>query len=238
MINMWVWFFAHWWSISVVACGDICPTCIWRISWWWSTAWQTCSVWCRYWRICPHQRLHSLSYLKHLQNGLAWQWRHGGDRSNVPSGGGRTSARRGCINHAKPCQWQSEWSCHYDGRKGRRLDPGQCSLTFFAISFFLWLLTCVPKRFVIRVALQEIRSMERVSAQCCYTPYTIIKIFDSNCNDFELGRFKVVKVKGHGANRPMDGFLSEHWVQHRISHAPFSRYLTLKIFFHRSNGED
>ena len=29
-------------------------------------------------------------------------------------------------------------------------------------------------------------------------PYTVIEIFEYNCNDLELGRFK---VKGHGANR-------------------------------------
>ena len=28
-----------------------------------------------------------------------------------------------------------------------------------------------------------IRSVERVSAQCCCIPYTVIKIFDRNCND-------------------------------------------------------
>ena len=51
------------------------------------------------------------------------------------------------------------------------------------------------KQFILK---QEIRSMERVSAQCCCIPYTIIEIFDCNCNDPELGWFK---VKGHGANR-------------------------------------
>ena len=41
---------------------------------------------------------------------------------------------------------------------------------------------------------QEIRSMERVSAQCC-TLYSItdIEIFEYNCNDLELGRFKVIQ---------------------------------------------
>ena len=46
--------------------------------------------------------------------------------------------------------------------------------------------------------------MERVSAQCCCILYTVIEIFDCNCNDLELGQFKVI----HGANRkPMGGFL-------------------------------
>ena len=33
--------------------------------------------------------------------------------------------------------------------------------------------------------------MERVSAQCCCIPYTVIETFDCNCNDLELGEFKV-----------------------------------------------
>ena len=33
---------------------------------------------------------------------------------------------------------------------------------------------------------QEIRSMERASAQWCCIPYTIIEIFDCNCNELEL----------------------------------------------------
>ena len=33
--------------------------------------------------------------------------------------------------------------------------------------------------------------MESVSAQCCCILYTIIEIFDCNCNDLELGGFKV-----------------------------------------------
>ena len=47
-------------------------------------------------------------------------------------------------------------------------------------------------------------------------PYTVIKIFEYNCNDLDLGRFKVIKVKGHGANRNlMGGFLSDlRSVQH------------------------
>ena len=40
---------------------------------------------------------------------------------------------------------------------------------------------------------QEIRSMERVSAQCCCILYTVIEIFDCNCNDLELGQFKVIQ---------------------------------------------
>jgi len=39
----------------------------------------------------------------------------------------------------------------------------------------------------------HVRSMERVSVQCCCIPYTIIEIFDCNCNDLELGRFKVIQ---------------------------------------------
>ena len=40
---------------------------------------------------------------------------------------------------------------------------------------------------------QKIRSMERVSAQCSCIQYTVIEIFDCNCNDLELGRFKVIQ---------------------------------------------
>ena len=32
-------------------------------------------------------------------------------------------------------------------------------------------------------------------------PYTVIEIFEYNCNDLELGRFKVIQGQGHGANR-------------------------------------
>ena len=53
---------------------------------------------------------------------------------------------------------------------------------------------------------QHIRSVERVSAQCCCIPYSVIEIFDSSCNDLELGRFKVIKVKGNGANQKPTGF--------------------------------
>ena len=67
---------------------------------------------------------------------------------------------------------------------------------------------------------QEIRSMARVSAQCCCIPYTVIEIFDCNCNDLELRRLRSFRVKGHGANRkPIGGFLSDlHGLQRRISH--------------------
>ena len=40
-----------------------------------------------------------------------------------------------------------------------------------------------------RIIRQEIRSIGRVSAKCC----CIIEIFDCNCNDLELGRFKVIQ---------------------------------------------
>ena len=53
-------------------------------------------------------------------------------------------------------------------------------------------------RFVNVFSEQEIRSMERVSAQCYCIQYAVIEI-DCNCNDPELGRFKV--IQGHGANR-------------------------------------
>ena len=39
--------------------------------------------------------------------------------------------------------------------------------------------------------------MERVSAQ--WIPYNVIKIFDCNSNDLELGRFKA--IQGHGATQ-------------------------------------
>ena len=44
--------------------------------------------------------------------------------------------------------------------------------------------------------------MERVSAQCCCIPHTVIEIFDRNCNDLELGRFKVIQgqSKAHGGS--------------------------------------
>ena len=35
--------------------------------------------------------------------------------------------------------------------------------------------------------------MERVSAQRCCIPYIVIEIFDCNCNDLELGRFKAIQ---------------------------------------------
>ena len=40
---------------------------------------------------------------------------------------------------------------------------------------------------------QEAHSMERVSAQCCCIQYIVIEVFDCNCNDLELGRFKVIQ---------------------------------------------
>ena len=74
--------------------------------------------------------------------------------------------------------------------------------------------------------LQEIRSIERVSAQCCCIPYIVIETFDCNCNDLELGRFKPSRssrVKGHGA----------HWcfpiwppLSPTSYLSPFSKYLT------------
>ena len=45
------------------------------------------------------------------------------------------------------------------------------------------------------LCIQEIRSMERVSAQCCCIQYIVIEIFDCKCNDLELGRFKVIQGK-------------------------------------------
>ena len=35
--------------------------------------------------------------------------------------------------------------------------------------------------------------MERVSAQCCCIPYTVIEIVDCIFNDLELGGFKVIQ---------------------------------------------
>ena len=76
---------------------------------------------------------------------------------------------------------------------------------------------------------QEIRSMERVSAQCCIS-YTVIEIFDCNCNDLELGQFKVIQgqrswcqLKAHG------------WFPIRLPLtpslylSPFSKYLTFNF---------
>jgi len=40
---------------------------------------------------------------------------------------------------------------------------------------------------------QEIRSMERKSTQCCCIQYTVIEIFDCNCNDPEIGGFRVIQ---------------------------------------------
>ena len=37
------------------------------------------------------------------------------------------------------------------------------------------------------------RSVEHVSAKRCCIPYTVIEIFDCNCNDRELGGFKVIQ---------------------------------------------
>ena len=81
-----------------------------------------------------------------------------------------------------------------------------------------------------RYVIQEIRSMERVSAQCCCIPYTVIKIFDCNCNDLELGRFNVIKGQ-------------RLWCQ-SIAHGRFPIWPPLnptsyiKDIFYRSNGKD
>ena len=40
---------------------------------------------------------------------------------------------------------------------------------------------------------QEMRSMERVSAQYCCIPCIVIETVDCNCNDLELGLFKVIQ---------------------------------------------
>jgi len=74
---------------------------------------------------------------------------------------------------------------------------------------------------------QEIRSMERVSAQCCSMPYTVIEIFDCNCNDRELGRFKVIQ-----SQRSWCQSIAQGWFPIRLPLtpssylSPFSKYLT------------
>ena len=82
---------------------------------------------------------------------------------------------------------------------------------------------------------QEIRSMERISAQCCI-PYTVIEIFDCNCNGLELGRFKVIQgqrswcqTKAHG-RFPIWPSLSP------TSYLTVFEIFDIKHIFHRSNG--
>ena len=72
-----------------------------------------------------------------------------------------------------------------------------------------------------------------------YIPHTVIEIFEYNCNDLELGRFKVIP-----GQRSRCQSIAHRWFPIRLPLtpssylSPFLRYLTLKIFFHRSNGED
>ena len=73
------------------------------------------------------------------------------------------------------------------------------------------------------------------SAQFCCIPCTVIDIFDCNCNDLELGhpRSKImIPIESPLAISYLTSFESN------IVSLAFLRYLTLKIFFHRSNGED
>ena len=76
-------------------------------------------------------------------------------------------------------------------------------------------------------------------AQCCCIQYIVMEIFDCNCNDLELERFKVIQGQRAWSQS------KAHWrfpiwppLSPTSYLSPFSRYLTLKIFFHRSNGED
>ena len=77
---------------------------------------------------------------------------------------------------------------------------------------------------------QEIRSMERVSAQCCCIRYIVIEIFDCNCNDLELGRFKVIQ-----GQRSWCQSIAHRWFPIRLPLtlssylSPFSKYLTVTV---------
>ena len=71
--------------------------------------------------------------------------------------------------------------------------------------------------------------MERVYAQCCCIPYIVIKIFDCNCNDLELSRFKVLQGQ-RSLSQSKVCWLFPIWPPlYPTSYlAPYSRYLMLK----------
>ena len=74
---------------------------------------------------------------------------------------------------------------------------------------------------------QEIRSVERVSTQCCCTPCTLIEIFDCNCNDLELGRFKIIQGQRSRCQSIAYGWFPIRLPLTPSSYlSPFSKYLT------------
>ena len=79
---------------------------------------------------------------------------------------------------------------------------------------------------------QGIRSMERVSAQCCCTQYTVIEIFDCNCNHLELGRFKVIQGQSSWSQSKAHWWLPINPIWPPLCPtsylAPYSRYLMPK----------
>ena len=68
--------------------------------------------------------------------------------------------------------------------------------------------------------LPEILSVGRVSAQYCCIPYIVIEIVDCNCNDLDLGRFKVIRGQRSWCQSKAHGWFPiwPPWVRHRISH--------------------
>ena len=76
----------------------------------------------------------------------------------------------------------------------------------------------------------------RVSAQCMLFPITLLKYWMCNFNDLELKQFKVIQGQ--------KSWSAQGWFYIRLPLtpswylSPFSRYLTLKLFFHRSSGEN
>ena len=71
--------------------------------------------------------------------------------------------------------------------------------------------------------------MERVSAQWCCIPYTVIEIFDCNCNDLELGRFKVIQGQRSWSQSKAHGWFPILPSLSPTSYlAPYWRYLMRK----------
>jgi len=70
-------------------------------------------------------------------------------------------------------------------------------------------------------------------------PYTVIEIFDCNCNDLELGRFKVdprSKVMVPIESPLVVSYLTSF--ESNIVSLTVFEIFDIKYAFHRSNGED
>ena len=83
--------------------------------------------------------------------------------------------------------------------------------------------------------------MERVSTQCCCIPYTIIEIFDCNCNDLELGWFKAIQGHWSKVMAPIESPLAVSYLtsfESNIVSLTTFEIFDIKDTFHRSSGED